>query len=70
MFFVELQQSSNLSDVESVSGFVLDESFDDFGQKVTVPVLEGFKFVAQLGPAEGECRYVVQLSKEFFEIPD
>ena len=70
VFFVELQQGSNFSDVESVSGFVLDESLDDFRQEVTVPVLEGFEFIAQLGPAESEGRDVVQLPEEFFEITD
>lgn len=70
MFFVELQQCADFTDVQSVSGLVLNKSFDDFCQEVTVSVLECLQLVAQLGPAERKCAPVVQVVMEFFEVSD
>ncbi len=46
MFFVKLQEGPDFSDVEPVSGLILDKSLDYFGQEMAVPVLENFEFVA------------------------
>jgi hypothetical protein len=46
VFFVKLQEGPDFSDVEPVSGLILDKSLDYFGQEMAVPVLENFEFVA------------------------